>query len=399
MPRHTIVGKLPSTNDGIRELFYEEMRLHWNRDKDPKDALRVTSIVGNEIRYIDLDQMQAKGTPAPKAEAAPSKVAIVPNVMDCDGCQAWDSGKGCLEGNYPETCGHKVKLKAKPVIVEAPALPTNEIPTHDILITGWNPRRHFDEDKIRALAADIEANGLHQAVLVRPKGSKYELVVGERRLKAFRVLKRDTIPATVKDLTDEQVLAVMLSENLQREDLNPIEEANHLKRMLEVGNLTQTELAKRIGMSQEWVSNRLRIAEAPAELQDMIIRRRITSSHVLDLLDVKDAPKFNDIMCIVRERVKDEEAPMTRAHLRAIIKDLTRPEPEPLAVESSIEAEIVPDDTSIDEQVKEVEAIEQELGRGGGDCPDDEAKAEAEHEAKVEPEPKVCPMCGGTGWI
>jgi len=199
------------------------------------------------------------------------------------------------------------------------------VPVKDVLITGWNPRKAFDGESLQALAEDIRQNGLINAVTVRPKGkSKYELVAGERRLRAFRLLGRVTIPAKVRELTDEQVLDIMLAENLQRVDLNPIEEAHHLKRVLEVGKLTQTELGRRVGKSQEWVSQRLRLAEAPGVLQDLIIRRRINTSSAIEVLGWKNTEHYDAIMHDIGAwSVEGEELP--RARVREIIKEITEP--------------------------------------------------------------------------
>ena len=215
-----------------------------------------------------------------------------------------------------------------PVAAERPAEQDAQIPLADIQISGWNPRKHFDETKISELAADIEANGLIQPILVRPKGAtKYELVVGERRLRAHRLIKRETIPARVRELTDEQVLVIMLSENENREPLNPIEEAHHLKRVLEVGKLTQTELARRLNKSQNWVSDRLKLAELPADVQGMIIRRLIFPNTAIELMRMKDHPHFGAIKERVQREISDE-GEITVSALRAIIDDETA-EPAP----------------------------------------------------------------------
>ncbi len=220
------------------------------------------------------------------------------------------------------------------------------IPVKDVMITGWNPRKAFDAEALQALAEDIRQNGLINPIMVRPKGKRYELVAGERRLRAFRLLGRTTIPAKVRELTDEQVLDIMLAENLQRVDLNPIEEAHHLKRVLEVGKLTQTELGRRIGKSQEWVSQRLRLAEAPAGLQDEIIRRRINPSAAADLLAWKDTDHFGLLLLRVDEAIREEvEAGglgVTVKRVREIIKEITEPVAERLPREATPDISVAP---------------------------------------------------------
>lgn len=243
----------------------------------------------------------------------------------------WDPGRGwIIEYEVPmEILEQGIKVEPEPALDE-PVFESIDrelpAPVKDVLITGWNPRKAFDPEALQALAEDIRQNGLINAITVRPKGkSKYELVAGERRLRAFRLLGRATIPAKVRELTDEQVLDIMLAENLQRVDLNPIEEAHHLKRVLEVGKLTQTELGRRIGKSQEWVSQRLRLAEAPAVLQDLIISRQINTSSAIEILQWKNTEHYDAIMHEIGAwSVEGEELP--RVRVREIIKEITEPE-------------------------------------------------------------------------
>jgi len=205
--------------------------------------------------------------------------------------------------------------------------PTQIMPSL-IQVTGHNPRKTFDPAQLEELKESIREHGIIEPLLVRPKGnSRYELVVGERRLRAARELGLEHVPVVVRQLTDEQMLDVMLAENLQRVDLNPIEEAHHLKRVLEVGKLTQTDLGKRVGKSQEWVSQRLRLAEAPAVLQDLIIRRQINTSSAIEILQWKNTEHYDAIMHEIGAwSVEGEELP--RARVREIIKEITEPTEE-----------------------------------------------------------------------
>lgn len=229
----------------------------------------------------------------------------------------------CQNVLKPANLAEPVPTQAEPVF-ESMDGEQRPIPVKDVMITGWNPRKAFDAEALQALAEDIRQNELINAITVRPKGKRYELVAGERRLRAFRLLGRATIPAKVRELTDEQMLDVMLAENLQRVDLNPIEEAHHLKRVLEVGKLTQTELGRRVGKSQEWVSQRLRLAEAPAVLQDLIIRRQINTSSAIEVLQWKNTEHYDAIMHEIGAwSVEGEELP--RARVREIIKEITEP--------------------------------------------------------------------------
>jgi ParB family chromosome partitioning protein len=139
-----------------------------------------------------------------------------------------------------------------------------------------NPREKFDEEKIRELAESIDAKGLLQPVLVRPKGEQYELVHGERRLRAVESLGRDRIKAEVRDLDDGEALEVAITENLQREDVNPLAEARGYRELINEFDLTQSEAADRLGVSQSKVANQLRLLNLPDTLQDYILHKIIT---------------------------------------------------------------------------------------------------------------------------
>jgi ParB/RepB/Spo0J family partition protein len=269
-----------------------------------------------------------------------------------------------------------------------------EVETSKVMITGFNPRKRFDDDTLLELASSIMDVGLIEPILVRPKGSKYELVVGERRLRAIRdKLRYPTIAAIVREMTDEQVLDAMIAENVCREDLNPIEEANHLKRMLEVGKITQAELAARIGKSQEWVSGRLSLAEAPANLQDMIIARAISPSAAIDLLAHKDKSWFQAELDIFREICSEDEPATVKAIAETVAAHMideapSEPESEP-AVSTSVHTDV---STQVRTEAKPApqgasRETSDEMPREEPEKATDEVTEEAEPEVKDEGDP------------
>ena len=139
-----------------------------------------------------------------------------------------------------------------------------------------NPRENFNEEQIRELAESIDAKGLLQPVLVRPQGEQYELVHGERRLRAVESLGRDRIKAEVRDLDDGEALEVAITENLQREDVNPLAEARGYRELINEFDLTQAEAADRLGVSQSKIANQLRLLDLPDTLQRYILHKIIT---------------------------------------------------------------------------------------------------------------------------
>lgn len=152
----------------------------------------------------------------------------------------------------------------------------------------FQPRKDFDEEKIKELALSIKEHGLIQPIVVRTRGDFYELIAGERRWRALQMLGRQTIPAIIKEYSDGQMLEVALIENLQREDLNPIEEASAYKKLMEEFELTQEELSNRIGKSRSVIANSIRLLNLPAEVQGMLEAGSITTGHGRTLVSLEN---------------------------------------------------------------------------------------------------------------
>lgn len=160
-----------------------------------------------------------------------------------------------------------------------------EIPLDRIRANPFQPRRQFEDSDLKELAESIEGYGLLQPILVRPKSNSwYELIAGERRVRAFRLLKRTTIPALVRELDDEDMGLLALLENLQRQDLSFWEEAEGYARLLSEFNLTQEELAQRLGKSQSTIANKLRLLRLPDSIRHNISREIFSERHARALL-------------------------------------------------------------------------------------------------------------------
>jgi ParB family transcriptional regulator, chromosome partitioning protein len=153
------------------------------------------------------------------------------------------------------------------------------------------PRMHFDEDALAELAASIREHGVLQPVLVRPAPGKhhhYQLVAGERRWRASRAAGQAEIPALIEQLDDDTALEIGLIENLQREDLSPLEEALMYERMVSDHGYSVRKLAQKIGKDKGYVENRLRLADAPTEIKQLVSLRKDTISHAYELLKIED---------------------------------------------------------------------------------------------------------------
>jgi ParB family transcriptional regulator, chromosome partitioning protein len=154
------------------------------------------------------------------------------------------------------------------------------------------PRTFFDEDALRELSASIKEHGVLQPILVRPLGeNRYQLIAGERRWRATREAGIATIPALVEEIDDDTALEISIIENLQREDLSPLEEATMFERMVREHGYSIRKLAEKLGKDKGYLENRLRLADAPEEIRELVSLRKDTLSHAYELMKVPDERK------------------------------------------------------------------------------------------------------------
>ena len=166
----------------------------------------------------------------------------------------------------------------------------------DIIPNRFQPREVFDETALKELAVSIKEHGVIQPIIVRNVNGKYEIIAGERRYKASALAGLTKIPAIIRNLDDKESSKVALLENLQRRNLNPIEEARTYQKILELDEMTQEELAKTMGKSQSSVANKLRLLSLSDEIQDAILKERISERHARALLNVKDTKIQKELM-------------------------------------------------------------------------------------------------------
>ena len=150
------------------------------------------------------------------------------------------------------------------------------------------PRTTFDQAKLEELAQSIRTTGIIQPLLVRPSGGLFELVAGERRWRAAQLAGLARIPAIVRDIPDDNLLELALIENIQREELNPVEEANAYKRLIDSLGLTQDEVARRVGRDRTFITNYLRVLKLPTDIQTLLEHDKLTFGHARALLSVPD---------------------------------------------------------------------------------------------------------------
>lgn len=177
------------------------------------------------------------------------------------------------------------------------------IPVTQIVANPYQPRKIFSDEELQDLAESIKSIGLIQPITVRQIDEHYEIVVGERRFRAVQMAGLQAIPAVVANITDEQSAVMALIENIQRQDLNFIEEAEALLQLMEVHGFTQKTLAEKIGKNQSTVSNKLRVLSLPDDVKDILVNSGLTERHGRALLKLKDDA---DIRLVIKAIVKNE---------------------------------------------------------------------------------------------
>ena len=166
---------------------------------------------------------------------------------------------------------------------------SDEVAIDAIDASIMQPRTRFDEAKLEELARSIKANGVVQPLLVRKKGGRYELIAGERRWRAAQLAGLTHVPVVIRNVPDDKVLELALIENIQREDLNPIEEAQAYKKLMDTTGLTQESLGDRVGRDRSYITNYLRLLRLPADIQQLIEEAKLSTGHARTLLGTSDS--------------------------------------------------------------------------------------------------------------
>ena len=163
-----------------------------------------------------------------------------------------------------------------------------ELKLSDLRPNPYQPRKVFDEEKLIELSESIKEHGVFQPIIVKKSIKGYEIIAGERRFRASKLAGKETIPAIIRDFTDTEMMEIALLENLQRENLNAIEEASAYKKLIETLNLTQEELANKLGKSRSYITNMLGLLDLPVVVKEMIKEEKISMSHARVLSKIKN---------------------------------------------------------------------------------------------------------------
>jgi ParB family chromosome partitioning protein len=221
----------------------------------------------------------------------------------------------------------KVAPKAQP---QEPKGGVREVPVNKVVASPWQPRSNFDAEALSELVQSVQEHGVLQPLLVREVGTKFELIAGERRLRASQAALLKKVPVIVIEASDEKALEIALIENLQREDLNPIEEAEGYALLLKKFNLTQETIAKQVGKARASVANALRLLELSDGIRKYVAEGLLSVGHAKVLLSV-DSDKEKDLLA--KRSIKDG---LSVRALERIVKKLNQPPKKPRAEKADL---------------------------------------------------------------
>ena len=202
-------------------------------------------------------------------------------------------GKG-LEELFGEEVLDFDTLEEK-IVNETPKEEIKQIPINELRSNPYQPRKVFDQNALNELASSIKEHGVFQPIIVKRSIKGYEIVAGERRAKASALAGRDTIPAIIRDFNDEEMMEIALLENLQREDLNPIEEAMAYQNLMNAKGLNHEQLAERIGKSRSYVTNMVGLMNLPDSVKKLVVDKKISATHARALSKIKDVNKVEEM--------------------------------------------------------------------------------------------------------
>lgn len=212
-----------------------------------------------------------------------------------------------------------------------------EVPINEVKPNPYQPRKNFDDNRIQELADSIKLHGVFTPILVKKAIKGYELIAGERRLRASKLAGLKTIPAILMEFDDQQMMEIALLENIQREDLNAIEEAQGYEKLIKKLGYTQEELSKRIGKSREHVTNMIRLLKLPKSVQEYVIKKELSMGHVRALLGLKDHALIDDVA------KKAIQLHLSVRAVETLVKNLNEPKEEPIQKDRDINLDHVQD--------------------------------------------------------
>ncbi|MBQ5735032.1 MAG: ParB/RepB/Spo0J family partition protein [Lachnospiraceae bacterium] len=229
-------------------------------------------------------------------------------------------GKGLANLFSEEAIEEEKEVVVKEVIVKEPS--DTMLKITEVEPNRNQPRKNFDEDLLQELADSIKQYGIIQPLIVQKRDDYYEIIAGERRWRAAKIAGLKEVPVIIKDYTDREIVEIALIENIQRADLNPIEEAQAYQRLIKEYNLKQDEVAEKVSKSRATITNSMRLLKLDDRVKQMLIDEMITSGHARALLGIED----KELQYTIAMRVFDEK--MSVRDIEKIIKDMSKPTSE-----------------------------------------------------------------------
>ena len=234
----------------------------------------------------------------------------------------------------------------------------------DIIPNRFQPRLTFDEKALQELAASIKEHGIIQPLVLRRLGDKYEIIAGERRYKASQLAGLEQVPAIIAEMDDNKSAEVAIVENLQRKNLSAIEEVKSYKKLLDRGYLTQEELAKKMGISQSSIANKIRLLNLTEEVQNALAEEKISERHARSLLQVTESNKQIELLNrVVTERLTVRQ--LEEEIRKIIVKKevvLTPPEPAFIPVQEEIKTTPIQEDQELKDLARQIEQLNNAIG-------------------------------------
>lgn len=227
-------------------------------------------------------------------------------------------GKG-LDSLIPNTIGESKKKENSNQSSMVNERPDSYVKITKVEPNREQPRKNFDEDALLELSESIKQFGLLQPILVQDRDTYYEIIAGERRWRAAKLAGLKEVPVIIKKYTEQEIVEISLIENIQREDLNPIEEAQAFRRLLTEFNLKQDEVAERVSKSRTAVTNSMRLLKLSDEVQQMVISEMISTGHARALLSIED----KDQQYILAQKIFDER--LSVREVEKLVKSLIKP--------------------------------------------------------------------------
>ena len=190
---------------------------------------------------------------------------------------------------------------------QSSSIQTTDIPIKRLIPNSYQPRNHFDEKKLNELAGSIKEHGVFQPIIVKKKDDNYQIVAGERRYRASLIANLEKIPAIIVDFTEQQMMEIALLENIQRENLNAIEEAQAYHEMMDKLKLTQEQLSHRVGKSRAQAVLAVRLLKMPQQLQDYVLEGALTMGHIKPLITIDETQALNIARRAINEKLSVRE--------------------------------------------------------------------------------------------